>query len=601
MKIRDEARESIIKVINSLFYTLEARFLGHRFFRGPKIFFSAISEDDLKYNIESLYAFTLFNLFGTNARPDQSNLEKLAETAHNYVEAARLKAINSVLMAVTQADDTADVKDLVGGEFKKISSYVDMLTTTESKFVQSAAEKDGIIQVAASLGDRDPTVAFYGVLDSKICKYCRAMYHTKANPRKPKVYKMSELKTGYFKPKEWDGESGFSSPLHPHCFDDQTEVLSSNGWQLFKDLSGKEQILSVNLETGNAEWVNIHSKVEWYHKGELVHYKNRSTDLMITDEHMNVVKIRYHKPTNGSRWSDAQLVKESELGSDYALVTTISDWVGADADTISFGTDTFQIMDFAWFLGIYLSEGYSWYNPRMKTFVLSITQEKENVRKEIIEVMSKMFPKLWIAKGKIHAPTNNTALYEYLHCLGKSHEKYIPNDFKQYSKLILERFLDAYIKGDGSVKKGKLWKNHQFGDSFTIFTSSKRMADDIGELILKIGKRPKYKLDTPKAIKHRNGTYTTKHPCWRVSINNGTYPHVRSLGRKRVKYEGIVYDVELVKNHTLFVRRNGSVVLSGNCRHVATYIPKNYGLSESGQIVFMGFGYDEYENQRKNS
>jgi len=40
-----------------------------------------------------------------------------------------------------------------------------------------------------------------------------------------------------------------------HCFfDDQTEILTENGWKLFKDLEEGERVMTLNNETGESEW-----------------------------------------------------------------------------------------------------------------------------------------------------------------------------------------------------------------------------------------------------------------------------------------------------------------------------------------------------------
>ena len=45
-------------------------------------------------------------------------------------------------------------------------------------------------------------------------------------------------------------------------------------------------------------------------------------------------------------------------------------------------------------------------------------------------------------------------------------------------------------------------------------------------------------------------------------------------------YEGFICDVELEKYHTLFIRRNGKVCISGNCRCNLRHIPKGYVWDE---------------------
>jgi hypothetical protein len=43
------------------------------------------------------------------------------------------------------------------------------------------------------------------------------MYHDSSNLQMPKPYKLSQVREGYFKPKEWDGKTPHHAPLHPRC------------------------------------------------------------------------------------------------------------------------------------------------------------------------------------------------------------------------------------------------------------------------------------------------------------------------------------------------------------------------------------------------
>ena len=107
-------------------------------------------------------------------------------------------------------------------------------------------------------------------------------------------------------------------------------------------------------------------------------------------------------------------------------------------------------------------------------------------------------------------------------------------------------------------------------------TSSKKMADDIGELLIKVGRRPSYHLQKGKgiAVKHKNGVYIGNHDIWIVSECYSKYHTLQSMDIKLVDYHDMVHCVELEKNHTLLVRRNGQICWCGNCGHVLMpYIP----------------------------
>ena len=63
-------------------------------------------------------------------------------------------------------------------------------------------------------------------------------------------------------------------------------------------------------------------------------------------------------------------------------------------------------------------------------------------------------------------------------------------------------------------------------------------------------------------------------------------------------YEGFICDVELEKYHTLFIRRNGKVCISGNCRCDLRYIPKGYVWDDETQSFIPPKGYKRQVERR---
>lgn len=239
------------------------------------------------------------------------------------------------------------------------------------------------------------------------CDNCKLLWHTEGNLRIPKVYKMSELSSGYNT--DWKNPIPTVGTTHPHCFDKETEVLTERGWIYFKNVNDEDRFLSVDLETGNSEWVPHIGLLKYKHTGHMRHIKSHRVDLMTTLDHMHVI--------------------------------------------------------------------------------------------------------------------------------------------------------------------GKKYKDEKYSMKLTSF--HRISSEDLAEAIL---------------------------PLWEdqsvLPVNGITYELIRNCSVELVDYDDYVYDVELEKWHTLFVRRNGKVSLSGNCRHIMTFIPPNFGFDKSGALVFKGLGYDIWEEQR---
>jgi len=168
-------------------------------------------------------------------------------------------------------------------------------------------------------------------------------------------------------------------------------------------------------------------------------------------------------------------------------------------------------------------------------------------------------------------------LASYFMTLGKAHEKHIPDWFLQQPPKILRLFLDAYRLGDGSTREIVKPEKHLKSIERRYFTSSKRLAEQIGECILKVGNYPYFYIQKcgGKKVSFRNGDYIINRDVWVIAENtsphsvHNTSPSCRHRGVQisDEPYDDMVYCVELDKNHVLWVRRNGRTAWCGNCRH----------------------------------
>ncbi len=78
------------------------------------------------------------------------------------------------------------------------------------------------------------------------------------------------------------------------CHDDKTEVLTSNGWKLFKDVDiNKDKFATRNIETKELEWQYATAEVNEYYKGPMYHFQQAYTDLMVTPNHRMLLNREY--------------------------------------------------------------------------------------------------------------------------------------------------------------------------------------------------------------------------------------------------------------------------------------------------------------------
>ncbi len=117
-------------------------------------------------------------------------------------------------------------------------------------------------------------------------------------------------------------------------------------------------------------------------------------------------------------------------------------------------------------------------------------------------------------------------------------------------------FLEWFTLGDGTIMK----------NGFRIFyTSSKKLADDLQELLLRIGR-----IGTIKTRQPRGRIWIKDHFADSSRIQYEVIERVRKIDSwidkrdiKKIDYNGKVYCAE-VKNHIMYVRRNGKPYWCGN-------------------------------------
>jgi HK97 family phage portal protein len=367
---------------------------------------------------------------------------------------------------------------------------------------------------------------------------------------------------------DWDIDNiEGQQPVHPNCFDKETEVYTNNGFKLFKDLTKKDKIWALNPETLIPEFVKYVKFVE-YEADKMVRYIGKSFDLVNTDDHTQFGNLR-------KKGNNYELIKDKDIPKwDFKFMSGIN-WKGKDKKEITINRIKFDTKVFCRFMGWYLSEGCV--SKRSdKCYQIEISQKK--YYKEMVDDMKKLPLKIAIGKNVVYI--NNIDLGEYLMKFGKSAEKYIPKEIKELSPEYINEFLYTFCLGDGSLIKGKIFKGFIFDNSRTFTTSSKIMADDLGELIMKVGKKPTfYTAKTKgKSIKFKNGTYIINNDQITIRENNNVHSLIEKIKRDIIVYKDTVYDVELEKYHILLVRRNGKVVWSGNCS--CSMAPKGNLLSQ---------------------
>lgn len=508
----------------------------------------------------------------------------------NEIDRQNYKNLNAGHKAAVNDEDIEDSVDkLSAGSLDKEINYASKKFQKNWEIASQAS-----IAKASGVGAHQSMVEFFGqddenirvvnvmIEDERLCTFCRNI--SKTVDGKWKYYKLKSLEpSGYnFSRKKADWKVSVA-PQHHRCFSSDMDVLTNKGWTPWPDVDGSEQFLSVNLETGGAEWVKAKKLIKQHYQGPMELRSSKIANFMTTPGHDHVIKFRINKGRPEQReWHLAP--GETLPGYDYSFLATIPNWQGKNVDTITVAGQKFEKMAFVRFMAAFLSEGSISRPPHHKKWQVKISQVKYH--EEFLGFVQGIFDKVWDGKESVYAPVYNDEFAEYLRSFGKSWEKFIPNEIKELDKEALLEFLRVYNLGDGSLTKLKKLKGQKKESiARTFYTSSPKMVSDLSELLLKTGKRPSFHFEKAKVCHHRNGDYLTKHPCWRITEGRSSAYSASNMDVQQVGYDDFVYDVELERNHTLIVRRNGRVVVSGNCRCQTVYVPRGFEVDDRGIIV----------------
>jgi hypothetical protein len=358
------------------------------------------------------------------------------------------------------------------------------------------------------------------------------------------------------------------------CYDKDTEILTENGWKLFKDLTGEEKVATLNPKNLTLEYHRILEKQVYDYDGYLWHYKARDVDLLVTPNHKLFIKPQ-QKP-----W---MLIEADKIWIKTFKMKKDANWVGEEKEYFVLGDYKIKMDDWLEFLGYYISEG------NCDKWTIKIAATKPEIKEKIRENLKKLpfhFKEnkngfcvssgiiLNKEKKKHFVKRKFSVIIDYLKKLGKSHQKYIPQEYKNLSKRQLKILFDALMVGDGSYSKcvikkknGKVYNSQKV----TYYTSSRRLADDIQELVLKIGYAADITFSDRRGRIYEasdgKGKRITRFIEYRIEIKRKELSPTASYNWKPelVPYKGKVYCVT-VPNHIIYVRRNGKAVWSGNSR-----------------------------------
>lgn len=365
------------------------------------------------------------------------------------------------------------------------------------------------------------------------------------------------------------GNGLFGSAEQTGCYDEETEVLTKQGWKFWKDVTMEDEFCTLSPSSRKIEYQRPVRLFKKKYSGKMIHFNTRNLDLKVTPNHNMLIEnlkgelslIRADKYAFSSKIYHNGIPKR---GIWTGKKQDLFELKGIEGTKYCFGHEypftspdrTFDMKDWMAFLGIFLSEGwYSKIKNRNKDYLFIISQKKPHVRKQIKELFERMgihYNEKIVKNGfGVHCKT----LHSYLKQFGLQKARFIPREVLELDKEYLEILYHWLMLGDGSVSKN---------GQETYYTCSKQLAGDVQELIIKLG---------------YGSRITTKDKLYHGKVNRiyEVSKHIKSnkywiQTHKKIEVEdycGKIYCAE-VPNHTLMVRRNGKATWCGNSVGVVT-------------------------------
>jgi ribonucleoside-triphosphate reductase (formate) len=342
------------------------------------------------------------------------------------------------------------------------------------------------------------------------------------------------------------------------CYDKETQVLTIDGWKYFKEMSYSDKVCTLNTKTKEIEYQFPLNIIQKYSE-KIINFKNKKFDISVTPNHELLVQ---------NTKNELIKIKAKDFVPKKHFLVKQGNWIGKKQNyfilpgikhkafniykgyyEVDIPFKKIKMSSWLKFLGMYISEGCLYHrkgidnrrNTGRNEYEVRIAQTKY---KSIFRKALKELP-FNIIEKKNEFIISNKQLYTYLKKFGNSYNKFIPKEIKNLDKDSL-KILYKYLKlGDGLT-------NTSNGNEL-YFTVSKKLADDIQELYMKLG----FTSNIYKYHKDKFSWYT-------VSKQKSKTGNILDKDIKEEIYNNLVYCVT-VPNGTLYTRRNDKAIWNGNC------------------------------------
>lgn len=347
------------------------------------------------------------------------------------------------------------------------------------------------------------------------------------------------------------------------CHDEETEVLTINGWKLFKDVLETDQLATVCPNTHVLIYEKPERLIKFAFDGNMISVNHKSLNFMVTEDHKMLVR----------KWNE----KKRTLNDQYEFVDAKNlGWYSGLLNEVKFhgikdsSEYIFKPIDHKWinsrnglvlsmkywlyFLGIYLSDG----SLCKEDYKIQIACTKKRKKLFIKNVLANFGLSCLELKDRI--TFCNKQIWKEIEEYGllgiKAPDKFVPKFIFQLSSDNISEFIFGFLNGDGSIS----------GKRKTYHTSSKQLAIDIQLLLFLSGKSSNISIRKEGRISELKGRkINSVYPEYCVIEHQTNNLSIETKQKIQVPYSGFVYCAEVKTYHTLVTRRKNYILISGNC------------------------------------
>lgn len=356
-----------------------------------------------------------------------------------------------------------------------------------------------------------------------------------------------------------DMESFGVSLVRGHCFSEDTEILTKDGWKHHKSLEVGQLVYTMNLDTNVGEWQPIKEKFVYDDFDSMISIKGRNVDLLVTPGHGMVYSTRgvpqkwkltsAEDLSNLSRHNIPLAVKSSDVDIDYSDdEIRMAAWVVAEGNFDKYVTKSGE-----------------------KRYRVRICQSDAPDGR--LDRLAELFGSLgwcWNPIKRYDAGETDHGTHRnydaYRICVKREDYNKTMNKLVSNEKILLPHMINMSARQARLYLMEYVWadgcKNSASTNSWQLAGNNYENMSMLQALAVKAGFRS-------SLIKRPRGMYT-------LTINSRTNAQLERRNYSTVDYSGKVWCVT-VPNHTVVVRRNGKTVITQNSHRMGVY-SKTYEL-----------------------